>query len=229
MRLGFISAHPCCCDCQTPFNFQRARSRLHFSFKCWKCGTNNNLLKGTALENVKKIRLFFMVTIAWFSNGKTTTLLGQTKIDHRTLADCRGRLQSVVDGTLQRLDQDDELMLGGDRVIVEVDECKLYSPKYHRGTPPSSNKLWVVGVIKPDGHNGRRSAFMLTEKRGADVLVPFIRRWVRPGSILISDCWAGYTSELDVLYLRERVNHSDEFAHYCRGGRLGVEREHLPY
>ena len=90
VRLGLICAHPCCCDCQTPFNFQRARSCLHFSFKCWKCGTNNNLLKGTALENVKKIRLFFMVTIAWVSKGKTTTLLGQTGIDHRTLADIGG-------------------------------------------------------------------------------------------------------------------------------------------
>ena len=31
-----------------------------------------------------------MVTIAWVSKEKITTLLGQTKIDHRTLADYRG-------------------------------------------------------------------------------------------------------------------------------------------
>ena len=86
-------------------------------------------MKGTELENVKKIRLFFMVVIAWVSNGITTTLMGQTKIDHRTLAEYRARLQNVVNGTLRNLAQADELMLGGDRVVVEVDECKLYSSK----------------------------------------------------------------------------------------------------
>ena len=70
---------------------------------------------------------------------------------------------------------------------------------------------------------------MLTEKRGADVLVPFIRRWARPGSIPISDCWAGYTSELDEFYLRERVNHSDEFAHFAvvDGLELSANTNHI--
>ena len=70
---------------------------------------------------------------------------------------------------------------------------------------------------------------MLTEKRGADVLVPFIRKWIRPGSILISDCWAGYTSELDEFYLRERVNHSDEFAHFAvvDGLELSANTNHI--
>ena len=121
VHLGLLDAHPCCGRCKTPFKFDRARSSLHFSYKCWKCGENNNLLEGTELKGVKKIRLFFAVAISWVSNGKATTLFGETGIDPKTLADYRRRLRNVIDKTFQRMSKE-EMMLGGEGVVVEVGE-----------------------------------------------------------------------------------------------------------
>ena len=226
--LGLIDSHPCCRGCNTPFTSHRPRSSLHFSFQCWKCGAKNNLLDGTELKGVKKIGLFFAVAINWVSNGKTTTLLGETGIDPKTLADYRKRLRNVMVKTFERMTKE-EMMLGGDGVIVEVDECKLFSPKYHRGHPPTSKDVWVVGVIERDATNGRRSAFLLTNTRGADVLVPFIKEWVKEGSVLMSDCWRGYTDELDGYVLHERFNHSEEFAHVVviNGNEVSANTNHI--
>ena len=52
---------------------------------------------------------------------------------------------------------------------------------------------------------------MLTVRRNADVLIPFIQANVLPGSILIRDQWKAYTDELERDYTRFTVNHSVEY------------------
>ena len=57
----------------------------------------------------------------------------------------------------------------------------------------------------------RQSAFMLTVRQSADVLIPFIQANVLPGSILISDQWKAYTDELERDFTRFTINHSVEY------------------
>ena len=52
---------------------------------------------------------------------------------------------------------------------------------------------------------------MLTVRRNADVLIPFIQANVLPGSILISDERKGYTDVLERDYTRFTINHSVQF------------------
>ena len=102
-------------------------------------------------------------------------------------------------------------MLGGPGVIVEVDECHLHKRKYNRGNVLASEAIWVVGLIERRNDGERRSAFMLTVRRNADVLIPFIQANVLPGSILISDQWKAYTDELERDFTRFTINHSVEY------------------
>ena len=69
----------------------------------------------------------------------------------------------------------------------------------------------------------------MTRRRGADVLVPFIRENVAAGSILISDEWKGYTRVLEQDYTRLTINHSVEYGHTIdfNGQQISVNTNHI--
>ena len=98
-----------------------------------------------------------------------------------------------------------------------------------QGTPPATAALWVVGLIEWDATGQRKSAFLLTRRRSADVLVPFIRQHVARGSILISDEWRGYSRELARDYVRLTINHSVQYGYTVNfnGQRLSVNTNHI--
>ena len=100
---------------------------------------------------------------------------------------------------------------------------------YNRGHPPASCAVWLVGIIERTNDNGRRCVFLITQNRSARVLVPFIKKWVAPGSILLSDEWKGYGSELDQYYFRATVNHSKQFGRFAvvNGKEISVNTNHI--
>lgn len=77
--------------------------------------------------------------------------------------------------------------IGGEGVIVEIDESKFGRRKYNRGHRVEGQ--WVFGGVERD--TGR--VFMVpVEKRDKDTLLRIIKKWILPGSIVISDCWKAY-------------------------------------
>ena len=190
-----------------------------------------NLVGNSQLSGVNDIRKFFTAVISWVTGGTVKTMLAQTGMTKRTWAHYRQRMQNVVDLTLKRMDERGELRIGGKGKVVEVDECKLFSAKYHKGHQPAAKDIWVVGIIERDrDENGhRRSAFMLTDRRPASVLVPFIEKWVEKGSIVMTDYWKGYNRSLDQIYFPEKVNHKTEFAHLgiVDGIEMSINTNHI--
>ena len=53
--------------------------------------------------------------------------------------------------------------------------------------------------------------FATVEDRSAQTLIPLIKRWIRPGTKILSDCWKSYASLQEEGYLHETVNHSVTF------------------
>ena len=49
------------------------------------------------------------------------------------------------------------------------------------------------------------------DKRDEATLLPLIKRWIEPGTIIISDCWKAYCSLEKHGYTHRTVNHSQEF------------------
>ena len=229
VELGFFDARPCCPTCHTPLNTKQLREDLHFSTQCWKCKETVNLLDGSLLKGVKKLRTFLHATITWATNGKVSTMMAESGIAPKTWSSIKEKLQQTVDQTLERLVESGEMKLGGPGKVVEVDECKLYTPKYHRGHPQTSSDVWVVGLLERDKTGGRKSAFVLTTDRSASFLIPFINKWVRKKSILVSDCWKGYSKELEKRYVRPKINHSVEFARteVVNGVEMSVNTNHI--
>ena len=48
-------------------------------------------------------------------------------------------------------------------------------------------------------------------KRNRATLIPLIKRYVAPGTLIITDCWAAYSSFDQEGYSHETVNHSQHF------------------
>ena len=94
--------------------------------------------------------------------------------------------------------------IGGNGVEVEIDKSKLGKRKYHRGH--CAEGQWVFGGRKKyDKHK----IFMIpVVNRKASTLLPLIRKWIAPGSIIHSDCWKAYTGISKMGYSHVTVNHS---------------------
>ena len=63
---------------------------------------------------------------------------------------------------------------------------------------------------------------MITRRRDEDTLVGFIWGRVEEGSVLISDCWRGYTDLLDDHYTHCTVNHSVEYGYTAVVGDVTI-------
>ena len=97
-------------------------------------------------------------------------------------------------------------MLGGEGKEVQIDESKFGKRKYHRGHRVEGQ--WVFGGIDSDS---RKTFMVAVEKRDEATLLPIIKRWIKPGSVIVSDCMKGYTNLEREGYVHKIVNHSKEF------------------
>jgi len=64
-----------------------------------------------------------------------------------------------------------------------------YKGKYHRGKRVEGQ--WVFGGVERE--TGK--CFLVpVENRNAKTLITLITKWIKKGSIIISDCWKAYNS-----------------------------------
>lgn len=98
---------------------------------------------------------------------------------------------------------DSSQKIGGEGKIVQIDESKFGKQKYHRGHPVEGQ--WVFVGIEQES----RKCFMIAvDKRDESTLLPLIKRWIEPGTIIISDCWKAYCNLEKHGYTHRTVNHS---------------------
>lgn len=77
--------------------------------------------------------------------------------------------------------------IGGPGTVVEVDEAKFGHRKYNRGRIVDGQ--WLFGGIERDSKN----IFMEPVAcRNAEVLLEVIKRKIKPGTTIVSDCWKAY-------------------------------------
>lgn len=97
--------------------------------------------------------------------------------------------------------------IGGVGNVVQIDESKVGKRKYHRGHRVEGQ--WVFGGIEEDS---RRCFMVPVEDRSEATLLPIIKQWIEPGTLIVSDRGCKSYSKLRELgYEHETVNHSKEF------------------
>ena len=100
------------------------------------------------------------------------------------------------------------IRLGGVGKFVEVDESKFgHKRKYNRGRCVGDHP-WIVGIIE---RGSKKVTLLKVLNRKATTLVSEIERVVEPGTTIITDKWAGYSSLSQRGYTHLTVNHSENF------------------
>ena len=98
-------------------------------------------------------------------------------LGEHTVVDWRNFAREVC---LSVLEQDNE-QIGGPGKFVEIDESKFGKRKYHQGKRVEG--VWVFGGIE-----SKHCFFEVVEDRSAATLIPLIKKYIRPGTTILSDC-----------------------------------------
>ena len=80
-----------------------------------------------------------------------------------------------------------------------------------RGNTTEEKGWMVYGPLEVLKDKARCVFFQTVEDRSAQPLIPIILKYIKPGAVIISDCWKAYSSLKDEGYRYLAVNHSIEF------------------
>ena len=189
--------------------FIRSDSSFSKDKVCWRCSNGKCNKKLSIREG------------SWFS--KSNLLLEQIvkltyywvykcPADFVTRELCIGSQHTLVDWynfareVCVEIIQRDSEQIGGDEKEVEIDESKFGKRKYHRGKRVDG--VWVFGGIE---RQSKKCFFQIVEDRNAQTLIPIIQKYIKPRTVILSDCWKAYSSLKDEGYTHLTVNHSIEF------------------
>ena len=102
---------------------------------------------------------------------------------------------------------DEDAVIGGQDVIVEIDESKLGKRKYDRGH--RVNGVWILVGVEETPE--RRMFIESIADRSAATILEVISRHVRAGSRIRADCWKRCLNLPTLGMSHETVNHSMHF------------------
>ncbi|VDI03030.1 Hypothetical predicted protein [Mytilus galloprovincialis] len=112
----------------------------------------------------------------------------------------------ILDLSGEKILEIDSEKIGGENVIVEIDESKFGKRKYHKGRRVEGQ--WVFGGIERDS---KKSFFASVENRTKETLLKLIKDNIKPGTTIISDCWKAYDCLGSEGFEHLKVNHSVNF------------------
>lgn len=165
-------------------------------------------------ESIRKYSFFFVhklpcsvilhIGYLWLSKVSISSAISITGSSSHTVCNFYNYFRELV---AESLDAED-CVIGGDGIIVEIDETKLGTRKYNRGHRVDG--VWVVGGIEKIVEG--KIFIAKVEDRSQRSLLKLILEHVRPGSIIHTDMWKGYNG-LDrcTRYEHLTVNHSENF------------------
>lgn len=197
--------------------------------QCIKRGHNVSLRKGTFFYGSSLgCRDILQIAQLWLANASNTTAITLTGHSSATITNFYRHFRKLVTSALVEEDQ----IIGGPGIEVEIDETKLGKRKYNRGHPVDG--VWVVVGIER-GSNGK--IFLVpVVKRDAQTLREIINNHVLPGSIVFTDCWRGYSNLENLGLTHFQVNHSQTFldpvtgacTNTAEGLNSGLKRKIMP-
>lgn len=175
--------------------------------RCYPCKKMLSIRTGSFLKR-SKLTLGQSLLFIYFWSLKIPpgAIAAMLRISEQTVVDWSNLIREVC--SAKHLGESNP-SLGGPDCVVQIDESVIYKPKYHRGHALVGPAKWIFGLYDLTKKVG---AIEFVENRSADVLLPIIRKYIKPGTEIHSDQWAAYAgiSSMDVNppYIHKTVNHS---------------------
>ncbi len=190
----------------------RCKSTMKINYKerlyrCNKasCRKKISIFKDTIFEG-KKLPLNILLQIAYgyLSKNPIQSIMDFTGCSANTITEWTSIIRDACTQSLTYTTQ----KIGGEEIIVEIDETKLGKRKYNRGHRVEG--VWCIcGIERTEA---KRCFVIPVENRNADTIKTIIENYVEPGSIIYTDCWKAYNEPCDELgFTHLTVNHSKGF------------------
>lgn len=188
----------------------RCRKSTYRDGRMWRCTNHHcswskSIFKDSVFGNTRlPPQMILLIGYLWLTKCSRTSVQLITGCSSTTVTHFAKLFRQLVADEVE----ENEDQIGGENVIVEIDESKFGKRKYHRGHHVEG--AWVIGGVERTPE--RRVFAEVVEKRDATTLVDVVCRRVAPGSIIHSDLWKAYNAIPSVAHLEHRtVNHSRHF------------------
>lgn len=150
----------------------------------------------------------FSVNFTFEQTLRECSVIEGQSLSSETVADRFSFCREVCLLSLDR-EFDQEGNIGGDGIVVEVDECKIGRRKYQKSRVVEGS--WILGMIERRHPKNYRLEICPDNKRDNNTLIDLIKKHVAIGTTIHSDCWKGYLDLKLHGYQHDTVNHSVEF------------------
>ncbi len=177
----------------------------------WRCATHKGEKIPTKANSywhnsMVPLHKHMQILFNWSHKIGGVKTVDQTGVGEKTVYEWFGWYRDVCSTWLLN----NPYKIGGIGVVVQVDESVVAYRKNHVGRVIPQK--WVFGGYCKDQGIG---FFEYVERRDAATLLPLIRKYVHPGSIICSDLWASYQQVANIPvnppYQHGTVNHSQNF------------------
>ena len=186
----------------------------------WRCRKTHTVVKGDMKYSMKDVKLtvrheswlvdsklplesIVELMYLWSQAFSVDEIIHELQLSNKTVVEWTNFFRECCLTTmLENCEQ-----IGGNGIEVEVDESKFGKRKYYRGHRVEGQ--WVFGGREK--YNKKKVFMIPVQDRKQKTLIPLIQKWIKPGTIIHSDCWKSYDKLSKLGYTHVTVNHSKEF------------------
>ena len=217
---GLLGRNKLCPACNQPMDMQQRRDIT--DGHRWRCPVSTckksvSLRSGTFFEQSRlQLRQWIVLMYWWAREYPVKDAAEEAEVDEKTAIQIYQYCRDLCSWRL--LNHDSPMMLGGQGVVVQIDESLFrHKPKNHRGRA-TSREVWVFGLCDTS-HSPALGVMCIVPNRSAQTLLPIIQQHVRTGSVIHSDEWAAYrrVQQLQPVSAHNTVNHSLHFVDPATG------------
>lgn len=210
-----------CYRCGNDRISDRENSRNGKTYRCnaKACRYNWSIFKNTFFEKVRTgANKVLHIAYLWLQDTSLENIATTVGVNSSTVTAWTKCLRELITWDMDSLGQ--TAKIGGEGIIVEIDESKFGKRKYNVGHHVEG--VWVVGGVERTEQ--RKMFAVAVDNRNALTLRNVIEAYVNPGSIIYTDCWKGYVPEslAAIGMFHDTVNHSIGFV-----SPTGVHTNHI--
>ena len=183
---GCLRNRMACPGCNEEMLLVLNESNKVFRCKKMRCGHRELSVRQGSIffKTTLHIREILRVSRCWI-NGETREMaVRSTKLSRDTITTWYGTFREMIKGCCSEVC----MKIGGNGVIVEVDETLLGHRKYHKGHAVEG--AWTMTGIERTVE--RRIFVVVVESRDAETIRKVISDHVHENSIVYTDGWKGY-------------------------------------
>ncbi|XP_049769628.1 uncharacterized protein LOC126108457 [Schistocerca cancellata] len=206
IQRGLIAKERLCKKCSRPMRLIQRRDRndgvqwccSEISHVCRYSIRQKSWFAGSRLT----IGDILKITYLWVKKCSGAFIGEELHLSKHTVVDWRSFCREVC--VKDCIDNGD--LLGGVGSVVEIVEAKLASRKFGRGKPVTGG--WVYGGIE---RGSNKCFFQVVPKTTKRVFLNVLKKYVLPGTTVISDCFRSYDCLSDELFISLSVKHKMNF------------------